>query len=78
VGFLMLSQASGSIVATKAGAPHLMGVAVQGGERPHPLKAGMQRISITGTTSDGHPFTMEDLVCVDPAKPTLFFHKLAV
>lgn len=74
-GVPLIVQATGNIIASKVGTPHVMGVQVRGGDRVGPLKLGMARVMVTGRAPDGTLVTMRDLVCTDAGNPAVFFHQ---
>lgn len=69
----LISGASGHIIATQVGAPHLMGVEVQGGMRSDQLRLGMGRIIITGLLPNGRTHTVANYTCASIADPAIFF-----
>lgn len=68
----LISDATGYIIATKVGTPHLMGVQVDGGNRSANLKLGLKDIIVTGTTPDGQRITRIGLTCVGAGDPAIF------
>lgn len=69
----LISGATGNIIATKVGAPHLMGVEVLNGMRSNQLRLGSSRIIITGKLPDGSIYSTSNLTCVSIANPAIFF-----
>jgi hypothetical protein len=69
----LISGASGHIIAMQVGAPHLMGVEVQGGMRSDQLRLGMGRIIITGKLPNGNVHTVSHYTCASIADPAIFF-----
>lgn len=68
----LITGATGFIIFTRFGAPHLMGVEVDGGMRTLNLRAGLKDITITGTTPDGQRITRSNLTCVSAGEPAVF------
>lgn len=68
----LITDASGYIIYTKVGTPHLMGVEVDGGKRNGGLRVGLKDITITGTTPDGQRITRSNLTCVEAGDPAVF------
>jgi hypothetical protein len=69
----LIENGTGSIIGTKVGAPHLMGVRVDSGKMLSPLHVGMDRITITGKTKDGQLYTATSETCFSASFPCIFF-----
>jgi hypothetical protein len=69
----LIENASGNIIYSLAGTPHIMGVRVDGGKRTGKLNKGMQNILITGKNKEGHLYTVVNETCFDNGDPAIFF-----
>jgi hypothetical protein len=69
----LITGATGNIIATQFGTPHLMGVEVKGGMRSDQLRLGMGRIIITGKLPSGKLYTATHETCVSIGDPAVFF-----
>ncbi len=70
---VLVSGATGELVATRTGTPHLMGFTVNGGERLSHVRVGASRISISGKRVDnGDLVSYSSLTCRSNGDPALF------
>ena len=69
----LIEGATGALVATRVGTPHLMGFLVDDGHRFSPLHVGMTGIVVRGQRDDnGEPITLGNLECKNPGDPAVF------
>lgn len=61
----------GHIIGTRVGTPHLMGVAVRGGERFGTLQQGLHNVSVTAKNAEGHQIWRHGLTVVDAGDPAI-------
>jgi hypothetical protein len=70
---LLIANATGNIIASKVGTPHVMGVLVKGGKRFGLLLNGLKNIMITGKDKDGNQLSFTGETCLDGRDPAIFF-----
>ncbi|WP_298417922.1 hypothetical protein [uncultured Kordia sp.] len=69
---VLIENGTGNIIGTRIGAPHLMGVEVDSGERFGELIPGMKRIIISGYTDKGELVTRDHLTVISGGQPAIF------
>lgn len=68
----LIADGKGFIIATRTGAPHLMGVQVDSGERLNKLVPGIKGVAISGRTAEGHLFAQHNYTIISGDEPAIF------
>lgn len=71
-GRVVITGASGHIIGTRTGTPHLMGAEVKGGERYGSLQPGSHWIIVTGKNQQGDTISLGNLTCCSAGDPAIF------